>query len=321
MPNRRQMLQCAAAALVAAPSLARAQFTAGKPLFIVFPFAAGGVVDGLVRAIATHLADELNVPVLVDNKPGAGSAIGATYVARAPKDGHTLLWGTYATFVTNFLLQPDLKIKIDDFSVITPTIRGFATVAVPQALPVNNFAELLLHVQKTGGRIEYGSIGTGTPPHLLMELAQTRVKGVEFVNVPYKTESQGILELLSGNLPMFVGSMSNMDAHQGKGLKIIAVSSPQRMPKAPHIPTFAEAGFPELNFTYWHGLAAPAGTPVAAISRVNQSIRRIMELPDIQAKLAIEQSSWTTEPAEFRRVIDADSAKWAAVIRERNIRI
>ncbi len=298
-----------------------AQEASTKPISIVFPFGAGGALDALVRAMAGHLAEELQTPVIVENKPGASSMIGAQYVARAPKDGRTLLWGAWLTFVTAYDLFKDIKITRADFAPITTTVQGQVGVAVSDSYPAANFAELIANIRKTGGVLEYGCVGAGTSPHLMMELAQDKAKDVKLGLVLYKNEQAGLFDLLGGHLKMFVGSLANMEPLQRKGLKVIAVSGDRRLDKFPTTPTFREVGYPELEFTYWHGLAAPAGTPAATVARLADAVARAMAKPDIKEKLSVDQSVLTMRPDEFSALITAHSNKWGSIIRQKNISV
>jgi tripartite-type tricarboxylate transporter receptor subunit TctC len=290
-----------------------------KPVTIVFPYAAGGQVDGVVRAVAEQLTLHLGQPFVVENRAGAGSSIGAQYVARAQPDGHTLLWAGWPTLTTNFALYKSLHYKLDDFAPISPTVNGVIGLAVRSDIPAQNFKEFVDYVKSKGGSLAYGTAGIGSSPHLLMELG-AKAAGVNLTMISYKGEAQAVTDVMGGHLPAFAGSVTNLiQQHRAGNLRLIGISSAQRLPEYKDVPTFDEAGYPQLDFTFWHGLVAPAKTPRSIIDKLNAAVVAAMKEPTVLARLSPDQNAMTSSPEDFRRLILADKNKWGEVIVANNL--
>lgn len=319
--RRRTILKAAAASIsLAAIPLAHAQKSTA-PLTIVFPYGAGGAVDALIRTLGQYLTSELGRPVIVDNRPGANSIIGADHVARSRPDGNTILWAAWPTLTTNLTLFPNLPYSLDNFEPITSTFQGYTSLSVANNIPARNYKEVVEYARANGNSLLYGALGQGSSPHLLMELGGL-LTGVEFELVSYKGEVQGLQDLLGGNLPAFAGAMSNqLPHHQSGRLRIIGVSSDARLPDLPDVPTFKEAGFPDLAVSYWHGVLAPKGTPQAVIDELNMAIAAGMQTPAVKARLSIDQRVMTSSPEQFRELIVSDATKWGDLIRSRGIKV
>lgn len=319
---KRRLLLSGTAASLCTPRMVFAQSgRTDAPLTIVFPYGAGGAVDGIIRTLAEYMSGALKRPVIVDNKPGANSIIGAEYVARARPDGNTLLWAAWPTLTTNLALYPSIRFSHSNFAPITSTIQGYTGLSVANQVPAHNFKELVDHVKKNGNQLAYGSLGKGGSPHLMMELGSI-VSGVKFDLVPYKSDVQGIGDLLGGHLTAYAGPIANQAPHhQAKTLRIIAISSENRLPDLPDVPTFKEAGFPELVVSYWHGVVAPAGMPRNLITEFNQVIAAGMQQPSVKGKLALDQRVMTSSPESFKSLIESDTKKWGDLIRSRGIKL
>lgn len=290
-----------------------------RPVTIVFPFSAGGSVDGMIRAVAEDLTQRMGQPFIVDSRPGAGSTIGAEVVARSTPDGHTLLWSGWNTLTTNLALYRNIRYKIEDFAPITSTFSGVIGLAVRPNIPASDFRQLSQHIQNTGGSLEYGTAGIGTSPHLLMQLA-AKAAGIKLTMVPYKGEAQGVTDMTGGHLPMFAGSVSNMIEHHRAGaLRLVGLSSPVRLEAYPGVPTFHEAGYPQLDFAYWHALLAPTGTPPAIVSKLNAAVKAAMGTTLVAARLSPDQKVTTSSPEELGRLIREDKQKWGDVIMENRL--
>jgi tripartite-type tricarboxylate transporter receptor subunit TctC len=292
----------AAAALVLCCAHALAQPFPAKPVKIVVTFAAGGSADIFVRAMAPFLSAELGQPVIIENKPGAGNIIAAEYVARSPADGYTLLLAPDPVLATNPLLYSKLPYDaIKDFAPVSLLVRFGLGIVVSAALPVNSLQELVAYAKANPGKLNYGSFGPGTAPHLVMELFNS-VAGVSIVHVPYKGVAPVLTDLIAGVVQ--ASSMSAGPAVPGVKsgrLRMLAVDGGKRSPLMPDVPTFAEAGFAQVQAPAWWGLVAPAATPRAVIDRLHRDIVKVLKNPAFYEANAVRQGSEPvgSTPAEF----------------------
>ncbi|HSV84489.1 MAG TPA: tripartite tricarboxylate transporter substrate binding protein [Ramlibacter sp.] len=313
--NRRRAAS-SLAAFAAAAAMPRAFAQAAwpaRPIRIILPYAVGGSADALARAIAEHLRT-LGQPVVVESRPGANSMLGAELVAKAPADGYTLLYLGWPTISTNLVTFKDVRYKLADFQPITTIFRSPVSLTVRKDFPANNLKELLDHARRRGS-LPYGTSGPGSSPHLLMEKLKAAT-GIQFEHVPYKGEGPAVLDVLAGHLPLFAGSIATPQQHVRSGaLKVLAVSSPERLATFPEVGTFREAGFGEHVFTYWHGFAAPAGTPRPIIDRLHGAIVAAMTTPAVRNVLGPDQIPTTQSPEEFTALIRKDIDTWGPVIR------
>lgn len=313
--NRRQAASTLAALAVGAAvpgAFAQAGWPS-RPIRIVLPYASGGSADALARAIAEHLRT-LGQPVVIDSRPGANSMLGADLVAKSPADGYTLLYLGWPTISTNLVTFKDVPYKLADFQPITTIFRSPVSLTVRKDLPVNNLKELLEYARRRGS-LQYGTSGPGSSPHLLMEKMKTAT-GIQFEHVPYKGEGPAVLDVLGGHLPLFAGSIATPQQHVRSGaLKVLATSNPERLAAFPDVGTFREAGFAEHVFTYWHGFAAPAGTPRPIIDKLHGAIVAAMGTQAVRNVLGPDQTPTAMSPEEFSALIRKDIDTWGPVIR------
>lgn len=319
---RREFLKSASAfaalGLLGRVAGAQASYPA-KPITIVFPYGAGGAVATMARAVALHLQGRLGTPVIVEFKPGAATAIGTEFVAKAAPDGYTLLWTSGSTMTTNPVLYKGLRYKPEQFEPITSVFHGALGLCVRSNIPATNFREWVDWAKKNGGKLEYGAAGAGTSPHLLMTSAGRQV-GLQPTLISYKGEPPAVADIIGGHLPAFCGALPNMvQHHQARTLRVIAVSSAKRLAAYPDMPTFGEAGFPELEYLFWHGVFAPVGTPPPVIDLVRAGIHEAMATPAVKALLSPDQNVMVGSGEDLRKLIARDTQKWGAVIRENNI--
>ncbi len=313
-------LVLAAALLVAAlPSLAQTWPT--RTVKIVVPFPAGGPTDVLTRVLAEKLGTQLGQPVVVENKPGAGGAIGADFVAKSPADGYTLVMATTSTHSIGPYLGKQAYDPVKDFTPIVWVGNATNILVVSPQLPVSNVKELIELAKKEPGRLNYATSGIGTISHLTTELFAA-MAGVKLNHVPYKGTQQSIPDIMSGQVSILfdnvMTSQPNIKAGKVKGL---AISSPSRSPLAPELPTIAEAGLPGFQSLTWFGLLGPAGTPKPVVDRVNAEMNRALSLPDIQvrfAQMGFEPAGGTA--SDFAQAIQRDSQKWSKVIKDAGVR-
>ncbi|MEG0001280.1 MAG: tripartite tricarboxylate transporter substrate binding protein [Comamonas sp.] len=283
--NRREFVSLAAAGTLAPLAAAHAQAAyPSKPITLVVPFTPGGSVDNSGRLIADRLSRELGVPVLVDNKGGAGGAMGSVYVAKAKPDGYTLIVTSQSTHVVNPAVNPNLPYDaVKDFAPITLIDRLANVLLVNADLPVRTFAELVKYAQANPAKLNYASAGTGSVSHLSMELMKNQAK-LPMTHIPYRGSGVALSDLLAGQVQLTWNNLSSNLANIRNGkLRALAVAAPQRVSQLPDVPTFAELRLPDLNLTSWTGLAAPANTPAPIIERLYRATRKVLQDPATRA--------------------------------------
>ncbi|CAN7397667.1 tripartite tricarboxylate transporter substrate binding protein [Pseudorhodoferax sp. LjRoot39] len=313
---RRLLLSTALLALVAGSLPATAQPAAwpSKPVRIVVTFPPGGAPDTLARLLADKWS-ALGQPVTVDNKPGAGGNIGADMVAKSPPDGATLVLGTVGTHAINAALYDKMPYNnLKDFTPISFLASTPNLLVVNKAVPAHNVQELVALAKREP--LAFGSSGSGTSIHLSGELFNT-LAGVKMQHVPYKGRAQAIPDLLGGRIAMIFDNMpSALPLVKSGELKALGVTSAQRSPAAPDIPTIAEAGLPGFEATSWFALLGPAGMPRDIQLRINQEVARVLALPDVKAKLAtlgLDPNPGT--PDALMALMQSETAKWAKVVK------
>ena len=306
-------------------SLGQAQTTTAypaKPIRVVVPFAPGGPSDIFVRAIGPKLTEAWGQPVVIDNRGGAGGVIGIEVVAHAAPDGYTLLLGASGALVINPALNP--KLPYDSFRDLAPITR---VVINPQlltlhpSLAANNVLELIQIARAKPGQINYASVGTGSSPHLGMEMLKA-MAGIDLTHIPYKGTAPALTDLLGGQVSLMFTSMATVLPHVRAGrVKGIAVGSAKRSPAVPEIPTVAESGVPGFDYVTWFAFYAPAGTRTNIITRLNVEIVRILAEPKLAqyfASQGAEPSS--TTPAGLTQYMRDEHERWKRVIKSANIR-
>jgi tripartite-type tricarboxylate transporter receptor subunit TctC len=299
-----QMLVAVAAVIGAAVPLASAQPYPAKAVHILVGFAAGGATDMVARQLAQRLADALGQPVVVDNHPGASTAIATERVAKARPDGYTLLLIPISTAVTS-ALRRNLPYDLDrDIASISQVASGPFVLVVHPSVPAANLRELIAHVQSQPGKLSYGSPGVGSAHHLVGELFNARV-GLKTVHVPFKGAADADLATAAGQLQLTFTSPAGALPFLERGrIRPIAVTSAVRLALLPQVPTLDEAGLPGFDYSAWYGLSAPAGVPRGIILQINAAVRKIVHTPemkDILGKQGFEPRTGT--PEEFAAVV------------------
>lgn len=283
--NRRQVMRLAAASALTPlhNAFAQAGYPA-KPITLVVPFAPGGAVDNSGRLIAERLSRVLKVPVVVDNKAGAGGAIGSSFAAKAAADGYTLVVTSQSTHVVNPAVNPRLPYDaLKDFAPITLIDRLANVLLVNKDLPVKTFADLVKFAQANPDKLSYASAGIGSVSHLSMELMKVQAK-LPMTHIAYRGAGPALVDLLSGQVQLTWNNLSsNMSNIRNGNLRALAVAAPQRVPQLPDVPTFGELKLPDLNLTSWTGLAAPANTPEPIVQLLYKAVRSILNEPATQS--------------------------------------
>ena len=310
------VLICAAAA---APALA--QTFPSKPVRFVVPFAPGGQSDVVARTVGQKLSERWGQPVVVENKAGAATTIGADYVAKAPADGYTILLAP-APFVITQYAYPKLPYDSRrDFTPVTLLVTNPLVVAVnPARVAAKTFAEFVALARQDPGRLAYGTPGNGSLPHLAVELFRLQA-GIDTLHVPYKGGGPAVLDLVAGQIAfMFASPLEVMPNVKAGKLTVLGVTSDRRVSYWPDVPTLKESGYKEYEAYAWFGVVAPAATPKDIVARLNADIVAVLKSPDVAERLAAQGAdvaATTTE--EFGRFLAAEHARWSAAVKAANV--
>ena len=316
---------CAVAFTIAAIATASAQQPAAtypnKPIRLVVPLAAGGPSDHMARALSQKLSEGIKQSVIVDNRPGATGVIGADLVAKSPPDGYTLLLAQTAITV-NATLFPKLPYDtLRDLEPVSQLTTAPYILAVHPALPVKTFQQLITFAKAHPGELNHSSGGSGTGPHLAMELLMQRT-GTKFTHITYKGGGPAMIDFIAGQTQLFMTNIVIM-LPQVKAAKAraLATSGAKRSTVAPEIPTISESGVPGFNEGAFHGVMAPAGVPKAIIDRLHAEIVKAMRSQEVLSRLTAEGAEVVaSSPQEFGSKIRGDIDKWAKVIKQAGIR-
>ena len=307
---------CAALLLFVTVSASAQAYPAG-PLRIVVPFPAGGGVDTAGRLLGTKLAEAIGRPVVIDNRAGANGMIGSEMVAKAPKDGYTLMVNG-----ANFVTSPKLYAKalydpIRDFEAISLLAHAPNVLVVHPSLPVKSVRELIAFAKARPGDILFAGSGSGSTPHLAGELFRT-LTGTKMVHVPYRGTGPAITAILSGEVStMFMPALTALPLIQGNRIRALAVTSLERLPALPDLPTVNESGLKGYQSSQWYGLLAPAGTPAEILNLLNGHAAKIMQSADMKERMKNSGSVAVGSTREvFAKFVQSEFTKWARVIKE-----
>ncbi len=311
-----------AALLITSTSYATAQYPS-KPLRIIVMYGPGSTIDIMARLIAPKLTEALGQPVIVENRAGAGGAIGMDMAARAAPDGHTLTIGATGPSVTNPLLYPKTPFDpIRDFAYISLIATGPAVIAVHPSIPAKTLKDLVALAKARPGQLNFGSAGVGTSPHLAGEIFK-QVSNTNIVHVPYKGNAEAITDLLGGQISIvFTGVPPVVPLMQAGKIKLLATTGDKRIPTIPDLLTIAEAGYPGAAMGIWYGLVTQAAVPKDIITRLHKEITRIQTLPDIRERFVqLGAEPTTSTPEAFTKLVRDELAKWGKVIRAAGIKV
>jgi len=322
---RQAMLALLGGALLALPAIAAAQTPAypTKPIRLVVPFPAGGATDIFAREVAKHLTEAWGQSVVVDNRPGAGGNIGSELVAKAPPDGYTLEMGTVGTHAINASLYSTLPYDhVKDFVPVILVAGVPNVLEVNPAVPVNSVQELIAYAKANPGKLNFASSGSGTSIHLSGELFKV-MAGVQMTHVPYKGSAPALQDLIGGQVQlMFDNLPPSLPQIKAGKLRALAVTSATRAPALPDTPTVAESGLPGFEASSWFGVLAPAGTSPAIVAKLNAEIAKWLTSPEAKEKLAAVGANIAGgTPEDFARHIQAETAKWAKVVKESGAKV
>jgi tripartite-type tricarboxylate transporter receptor subunit TctC len=308
-------LVLAAATLVVPPASAQAYPT--KPVRMVVPFPPGGSLDIAGRLIAQKLSEAWGQSVVVENKPGAGGNIGADFVAKSPADGYTILLGALSTHAVNPSLYKTMPYDAaKDFAPITLIAVTPNVLVVNASSPVNNVKEFIAYAKANPGKLSFGSGSNGSAGHLAGELFKVET-GTDAVHIPFKGGAPATQALLAGDTQFMFDNLANAMAQVKAGkLKALAVTTAKRSPLVPDLPTMAEAGLPGFDISTWYGFFAPAGTPPAIVAKWNADVTKILNSPDVRAKIVADGAEPSPNtPEQFAQMIAAELAKYAKIVK------
>jgi tripartite-type tricarboxylate transporter receptor subunit TctC len=310
----------AAAALAVLPAIVSAQSYPTKPIRLVVPFPPAGATDILSRELARMLSERLKQQVIVDNKPGAGGALGSDLVAKSAPDGYTIQMATSSTHSIGPSLNPKIPYNAQtDFTPVAHVANATNVLVVSPSVKANTVAELIAEIKAKPGQFNFGSSGNGTIVHLTGELFKS-MTGTYIVHIPYRGTALVIPDMVSGQIQLLFDNVASALPHIRDGrVKALAVTSLKRSPLLPNVPTVADT-VPGFESSTWFGVFGPKNMPAEATQRLNTEIGAILRTPEFQERLrTLGYDAAGGSPADFAKVVADDTAKWARLIKERKI--
>lgn len=317
----RAMAALAMTALCTAPLLARAEWPE-RPLKMVVPYAAGAGPDVALRPIAEAMGRELGKPVVIDNRPSAGGIVGTQLVASAAPDGYTIGYGNMVTLAVNRSFYTRLPYDPEkDLAPIGLAVGNAYVLVARKDLPANNLAELVAYAKQHPGKVVMGSLGIGSGAHLAGELVQGST-GIRMLHVPYKSGAQALGDMVNGQVDVMFDNVSGIQQFiAGNQIKALAVTSRQRVPVLPDVPTMEESGIQGIDVVAWGGLVAPAGTPAPVIRKLNAALNKALADPAVvKANAALSIEAMPSTPEAFTSLIRSEVPRWAATVKRAGIK-
>ena len=311
------------AILLSAATLAAAQTYPSKPVRLVVGFAPGGAADTVARAFQEPLTRALGQPVVIDNRPGAGSSIAAEHVAKSAPDGYTVLIASPSSILVNPVMSPKAGFQpLKDLVAISKVSSSPLILAVNPSVGVGSVKELIAHAQKNPGKLNFASSGNGSAPHLAAVLFQ-RLAKVDMVHVPYKGGAPAVQSVLAGDTQVsFATPPSVLPLVQAGRLRALAVTSRAATPLVPGVPGMSEAGLPDYEISFWYGFFVPAGTPREVVRKLFEATQQALKLPEIARMLARDgtEVSGSGSPEDYAAFLATDAKLWERIVREGNIK-
>ena len=312
----------AALALVCTAGIAPAQDYPSRPVYLIVPYTPGTGADILARLLGPRLSDRWKIAVVVDNRAGATGNIGTEFVARSAPDGHTLLF-TATSYGTNPALSRALPFDpVQSFAPVALVATSALAVLVHPQVPAGTMREFIELAKRQPGKLHYSSPGNGGPQHLAMELLKLE-SGIDLVHVPYKGLAGALSDLVGGHVQASISALQSAAPHVQSGrLRMLAVMSGERSPVFPEVPTLKEQGLAELEVETWYGLLAPAGTPSAAIAKVNAEINSLLRNSEIRELLGKQgMAAAGGDAARFGELLKKELARWSRVVTAAGIKV
>ncbi len=323
MKLTQRLAMAAALACTLTGFTAQAQDYPVRPIEWVVPYQAGGGTDIVARTVAERMSNSLGQSIVIANKPGAATAIGAAYAARAKPDGYVMVTGDTATLAANPALYPDLAYDpAKDFDAIGLLARFAMILVVHPSTPANSLQEFVDWAGKQGEGVDYGTPGPGSPHHLATELFKQKT-GLNLVHVPYRGAAPAVQDVMGGQIPfMFVDSATGQQYIASGRLRAIAVASAERLSSLPEVPTLIESGIKDFEAYAWQGLLVPKGTPQPVIERLSESLNGVLKDQQIQEKFtAMGLEAIPSTPREMEDYASAERERWGKLIREAGIKV
>lgn len=313
MPVNRLRRLCCIASLAALPFTAAAQSFPDRPISLIVPFPPGGSVDTVARRIAQGMAEALNQSVIVENRAGAGGTIGASYVARAPADGYTLMFATSSATVVSPALYKNVGYDINSFQPLIEVTRGPFILTVQQESPFQSVTDLLAYGKANPGKLNYGSAGAGSAHHLAME-GFKQVSGFDAVHVPYKGGAPAWTALLGGEIQVLFDSAPGPLLYPGR-VRPLAVTGPARLDRLPDVPTFAELGIEGVDSVFFFGVVGPAGMPEPVVSKLHAALQTALDSEAVRSALASQGLTASPgTPGEFGELLQKEAPRFRTLV-------
>jgi tripartite-type tricarboxylate transporter receptor subunit TctC len=319
----RVLLLGALALLLPLTTNADAQTFPDHPVKVIVPYTAGGGTDSVARAVSQRLSEIWGQPVIVDNRPGAGTSIGSEAASKAPPDGYTLLFTDSSAFVINPHVYSKLRIDpLKDFAPVALAVRLAPVLAIANNTQAKSVAEFVAYAKAHPGELTYASPGVGTYTHIAMEYFK-HMAGIDLLHVPYKGSSPAMTDLLAGRVASYMVTYSVFDAYERDGrLKILGAATPQRLPNRPDLPAIAET-IPGYSIEVWFGFAAPVGTPDAVLDKIHADVMTALKQPDFVEKFIKPQAyiAGDLTRQQFTEQLKADFVKWGELVKISGVKI
>lgn len=294
-----------------------------KPIRLIVPSAPGGAPDALMRALGQQLSVQMGVPVVIDNKPGGSYVIGTMDLVKSAPDGYTLAYGNVVSLATNKSLLANVPYDVDkDLTLVSNTLRLSNLMIVNNDVPFKTVPELIAYAKKNPGKLAFASDGNGTTAHLGVELFKA-MTGTHMLHVPYRAATAAVTDLIGGGIQLMMINtpVSGPLAQAGK-VRALGISSPQRSPTYPDVPTIAEQGLPGFEVTAWGGIVGPANMPKDIVIRLNSEIRTALASPAVRDRFKmLGADTAPSTPEEFRELARVETAKWAKIVKFSGARI
>ncbi|WP_445657469.1 Bug family tripartite tricarboxylate transporter substrate binding protein [Achromobacter sp. NCFB-sbj8-Ac1-l] len=310
-------------ALVCAAGASLAQGYPNKPIRLIVPFPPGGGTDVLAREAAIKVAGNTGWNIVTENRPGSGGNIGVDTVAKAAPDGYTLVLGQTSNLAINPTLYPNLPYDPEkDLSAVGLVADAPLVIVVPATSPLKTLEDMIAAAKAKPGHLNFASSGNGTVAHLAAVQLQNAA-GISLTHVPYKGAAQASNDLIGGQIDMYLSSVPTLIGHVRNGkMRALAVTSAQRVPDMPDVPTIAERGFPGFEAVTWFGLAAPAGTPKDIVQRLNEAFNKALQTQELGVKYQ-EQGArvLTGTPEQFAKLIHDDRIRWGKIVKDSGARV
>jgi tripartite-type tricarboxylate transporter receptor subunit TctC len=318
--HRRRFLVVAGSLAAARAASAQTAAFPSKPVKLLVGFAAGGAVDIIARAIGQQIAPGLGQPVVIENKPGAGTNIALRALIDSPADGHTLMMTANSIAANQTLYQPPPFDMARDFTPISLVGRVPVVLAVNAQVPIESIAKLIAVSKAAPRSIAYGTPGNGATPHLAIELFQ-RAAGIQLNHVPYRGGAPALNDVIAGHVQAVAVNALEALPHARSGkLRVLAVLSPSRSPIFPDVPTIAESGFPGFEASVWYGVVGPAGLPPAVVTRVHAEVQKALAAAEVRERLANAGGEVLPGPVDrFTTLLASERARYDKLIREARI--